>query len=98
MSNPKIDAAIEVLNFYRNCHYNAPSGTPEYELANAINDILPLIASQLDRKDCPMRHANGNCLPCGGFCTAVSNEICSALRNAYDHGYADCRINEVRHE
>lgn len=20
------------------------------------------------RKDCPMRHENGNCLPCGGFC------------------------------
>ena len=33
-----------------------------------------------------MRHKNGNCLPCGGFCTAVSNEICEALRNAYEHG------------
>lgn len=42
------------------------------------------------RTDCKMRHENGNCLPCGGFCTAVSNEICSALHNAYNHGFTDC--------
>ena len=42
------------------------------------------------RQDCKMRHENGNCLPCGGFCTAVSNEICSALHNAYNHGFCDC--------
>lgn len=42
------------------------------------------------RQDCKMRHENGNCLPCGGFCTAVSNEICSALHNAYNHGFTDC--------
>ena len=44
----KIDAALEVLNFYRNCNYNAPSGTPEFELANAINDVLPLLAKVKD--------------------------------------------------
>ena len=38
------------------------------------------------RKDCPMRHENGNCLPAGGFCTAVNNPICEALHNAYDAG------------
>ena len=38
------------------------------------------------RKDCPMRHENGNCLPAGGFCTAVNNPICEALHNAYDTG------------
>jgi hypothetical protein len=42
------------------------------------------------RTDCKMRHENGNCLPCGGFCTAVSNEICHALHNAYNHGFNDC--------
>ena len=25
----------------------------------------------IDRTDCPMRAENGNCLPVGGFCTAV---------------------------
>ena len=43
-----------------------------------------------ERKGCPMRHENGNCLPCGGFCLAVNDEICHALLNAYDHGYRDC--------
>ena len=38
------------------------------------------------RINCPMRHENGNCLPCGGFCLAVSNEICRGLRNAYRDG------------
>lgn len=42
------------------------------------------------REDCKMRHENGNCLPCGGFCTAVNNEICHALHNAYNHGFVDC--------
>lgn len=39
------------------------------------------------RKDCPMRHENGNCLPAGGFCTAGSNPICEALHNAYNNGW-----------
>lgn len=39
------------------------------------------------RKDCPMRHPNGNCLPCGGFCTAVNDEICEALHQAFQSGY-----------
>ena len=38
------DEALGILNDYRNCHYNAPSGTEEYKLANAINDVLPLLA------------------------------------------------------
>lgn len=42
------------------------------------------------RKGCPMRHENGNCLPCGGFCTAVNDEICDALHKAYNRGYIDC--------
>lgn len=44
--------------------------------------------SDKKRENCPMRHRNGNCLPCGGFCTAVNDEICKALHNAYDSGYA----------
>lgn len=39
-----------------------------------------------DRKDCPMRHENGNCLPAGGFCTSVNDSICEALHNAYECG------------
>lgn len=42
-----------------------------------------------DKKNCPMRHENGNCLPMGGFCTAVNDEICMGLRNAYNHGWGD---------
>ena len=37
-------------------------------------------------KNCPMRHKNGNCLPAGGFCTAVNKSICEALHNAYKTG------------
>ena len=39
------------------------------------------------REDCQMRHENGNCLPIGGFCTAVNDEICDALHEAFDSGY-----------
>ena len=38
------------------------------------------------RENCPMRHKNGNCMPAGGFCTAVNDAICEALHNAYDTG------------
>ena len=42
------------------------------------------------RKDCPMRETNGNCSPVGGFCMdAISDEICEAVHNAYQHGYCD---------
>jgi hypothetical protein len=60
----------------------ALSGKRMQAMFNGINMDL--------RNDCKMRHENGNCLPCGGFCTAVSNEICQALHNAYNHGFADC--------
>lgn len=43
-----------------------------------------------NREKCPMRHENGNCLSCGGFCTAVNDEICNALHNAYYKGYNVC--------
>ena len=39
------------------------------------------------RINCPMRHSdNGNCLPAGGFCTAVNDPICEALHNAFNSG------------
>ena len=41
------------------------------------------------RKDCPMRHENGNCLPVGGFCTSVNDEICKGLKSVYEHGKHD---------
>ena len=43
-----IKQALPTLNFYRNRFYNAPSGTEEYELANAINDILPLLSRLIE--------------------------------------------------
>lgn len=49
----------------------------------------------IERKDCPMRHENGNCTVAGGFCTAVSDPICEALRNAYYKGSFDCAIKLV---
>ena len=37
-----------------------------------------------------MRKAeNGNCLPVGGFCTAVADVYCEIAQNAYRHGYFD---------
>lgn len=42
-----------------------------------------------DRSKCHLRHANGNCLPMGGFCTAVIDEICKGLQTAYEHGRHD---------
>lgn len=49
------------------------------------------------RKDCPMRHKNGNCMPAGGFCTAVNDPICEALHNAYDTGKRAADVVEVKH-
>lgn len=39
-----------------------------------------------ERKNCPMRHENGNCMSIGGFCLAVNDGICEGLRNAYKAG------------
>ena len=39
------------------------------------------------RKDCPMRHENGNCTVAGGFCTAVNDPVCEDLHNAFNCGY-----------
>jgi len=47
------------------------------------------------RKNCPMRHENGNCLPAGGFCTAVNNPICEALQKAYYAGRFAADVVEV---
>ena len=42
------------------------------------------------RKNCPMRGNLGNCSPVGGFCLdAVSDEICEAVHNAYEHGFCN---------
>lgn len=46
------------------------------------------------RKDCPMRHENGNCTVAGGFCTAVNDPICEALHNAYDFGHREAALRE----
>ena len=49
-----------------------------------------MILNSEERRLCPMRHKNGNCLPMGGFCiNGVDDEICHALNNAYDMGLLD---------
>lgn len=50
------------------------------------------------RKDCKMRHENGNCNVIGGFCTAVNDSICAGLHNAYDCGYYDGEIRAKREQ
>ena len=40
------------------------------------------------RKDCPYRHENGNCLPIGGFCLSVSDKDCKHLREV-ENGTVD---------
>ena len=40
----KLVEAAEVLNHYRNRHYNESSATEEYKLAQAINNVLPTLA------------------------------------------------------
>ena len=56
---------------------------------------VQMIRNIEERKDCPMRHENGNCLVIGGFCIdGVSDEICHGLHEAYDKGYRDGR-NEM---
>lgn len=49
------------------------------------------------RKDCQMRHENGNCTVIGGFCTAVNDPICEGLHSAYDSGYRAAAIR-AQHE
>lgn len=44
---------------------------------------------ELDRGNCPMRADNGNCLPVGGFCTAVSDIYCEIAHKSYGQGYLD---------
>lgn len=51
----------------------------------------------IDRSDCPMRHENGNCMPAGGFCTAVNDCICVALNNAFESGRS-VAFEQVRRE
>lgn len=43
--------SIKLLNKYRNFHYNAPLGTEENDLANAINDILPTFCKLIEDID-----------------------------------------------
>lgn len=50
-----------------------------------------------NRLHCPIRHENGNCVCVSGFCTAVPEPVCEAVRNAYDSGWTDCAL-KVRKE
>lgn len=42
-----------------------------------------------DGNYCPLRRANGNCLPTGESCTSVDDKICKALIAAYEEGKRD---------
>ena len=35
-----------------------------------------LVENLEERKDCPCRHENGNCLAIGSFCLAVPDTVC----------------------
>lgn len=64
------------------------------ERAASINLENVLVASNTHpdmskRCNCKVRHENGNCLPHGGFCTSVGDNVCEAIRQAYDSGYTD---------
>lgn len=48
--------------------------------------LAVVVKDMSERTDCPIRHQNGNCLSVGGFCTAVSDEVCKALQSAYEAG------------
>ena len=37
------------------------------------------------RKDCPMRHENGNCTVAGGFCTAVNDPMDKNVITGKEH-------------
>ena len=54
------------------------------KIPNALQEFEAICNN---RKDCLMRHENGNCLMIGGFCTAVSDTICTAVQQAYEKGY-----------
>ena len=45
------------------------------------------------RKNCPIRHGNGNCTSIGGFCLAVNDGVCEGLRNAYKTGILNGQAN-----
>lgn len=51
-----------------------------------------------ERENCPMRHENGNCLPCGGFCLAVNDLICEAMHNAYYKGFRNAVVERKKPE
>ena len=71
-----------------NCHLFGDC-LVEFEKQNSANTDFVAVVMRPNRKDCPMRHKNGNCLPAGGFCTAVNDSICEALHNAYECGKSD---------
>ena len=57
---------------------------PDFNL-NMMEDVMTDLKSE-----CPMRNKQGNCCPVGGFCAdAVPDEICKAVRSAYERGYSD---------
>lgn len=46
------------------------------------------------RRFCALRDSeNGNCLCIGGFCTAVNDEICAGLHQAYSAGKRDMYLS-----
>ena len=46
-------------------------------------------------ENCPMRHSSGNCMVVGGFCTAVSYDICKIACDAYNCGRFD--VFDIEH-
>ena len=70
-----------------------------------VSDLKMMKDVMTDLKsECPMRNKQGNCCPVGGFCAdAIPDEICKAVRSAYERGYSDAvtylsDLNKIRHD
>lgn len=79
-----LEMAIEALQtepyFWEKCPYYEPDimfdGKEEYDWGKCTYKTK----HSDDRKNCPHRHENGNCLSVGGFCLAVDDKHCQ-LKN-----------------
>lgn len=54
----KFQKSIKVLNDYRNKYHTESTSTEEYEVANAINDILPKFCRYITSDVAPVIHAH----------------------------------------
>ena len=51
IDNEEFMAAMSKLNFFRNCHYSDSSTTESYQLAQAINTVLSVVAKLIAKEE-----------------------------------------------